>query len=230
MTSKSATSQNTTGSEPTGSEPIGSEPTDEDARVPEFWRALGLPGLADVHVHFMPPRLLNRIWAYFDAAGPLVGTEWAIRYRWPQTDRVEHLRRMGVRVFSALAYVHRSGMAAELNAWTLDFARTTPGCLPSATFYPEPGVTGYVTVALDAGARVFKVHTQVGGFPVIADRRVQARRTEAEGAGSDREPAGGLSVVPPRRGVPEPALTARASGSSTLPSVGNRLRVVGRAE
>ena len=43
--------------------------------------------------------------------------------------------------------------------------RATPGCLPSATFYPEPGVTGYVQAALDAGARVFKVHLQVGGFP-----------------------------------------------------------------
>jgi hypothetical protein len=35
-------------------------------------------------------------------------------------------------------------MAAELNAGTLYFARRPPGCLPSATFYPEP-VTDYVT-------------------------------------------------------------------------------------
>ncbi len=56
-------------------------------------------------------------------------------------------------------------MAAGLNAWTLDFARATPGCLPSATLYPEPGVRDYVTAALDAGARIFKVHLQVGGFP-----------------------------------------------------------------
>ena len=71
---------------------------------------------------------------------------------------------MGVRVFSALAYAHRPGMAADLNAWTLDFARRTPGCLPSATFYPEPGVEATCAAALDAGARVFKVHLQVGGF------------------------------------------------------------------
>ncbi|MEV1333616.1 amidohydrolase family protein [Micromonospora costi] len=135
-----------------------------DDEVPTFWRGLGLPGLADAHVHFLPPRLLRRVWAYFDAAGPLVGTEWPIRYRWSDAERVAHLRRLGVRAFSALAYAHRPGMAADLNRWTLDFARATPGCLPSATFFPEPGAAGYVAEALDAGARVFKVHVQVGGF------------------------------------------------------------------
>ncbi|MGH3176402.1 MAG: amidohydrolase family protein, partial [Streptosporangiaceae bacterium] len=137
---------------------------EEDADVPGFWRALGLPGLADVHVHFLPPRLLRRVWQYFDEAGPLVGVSWPIRYKWSDAERVAHLRSMGVRMFSALAYAHRPGMAADLNEWTLEFGRTTPGCLPSATFYPEPGVTGYVRAALAAGARVFKVHLQVGGF------------------------------------------------------------------
>lgn len=139
-----------------------------DAEVPAFWQALGLPGLADVHVHFLPPRLLRRVWAYFDAAGPLVGTEWPIRYRWPDADRVARLRDLGVRAFSALAYAHKPGMAADLNAWTLDFARATPGCLPSATFFPEPGVTGYVEAAVEAGARIFKVHLQVGAFSPTA--------------------------------------------------------------
>jgi predicted TIM-barrel fold metal-dependent hydrolase len=46
---------------------------EEDEDVPGFWRALGLPGLADVHVHFLPPRLLRRVWQYFDEAGPLIG-------------------------------------------------------------------------------------------------------------------------------------------------------------
>jgi hypothetical protein len=137
--------------------------TDED--VPGCWQALGLPGLADVHVHFMPPRLQRRVWEYFDAAGPLIATGWPIRYRWPQQQRVGHLRKLGVRRFSALSYAHRPGMAAGLTGWSLDFARTTPGCLPSATFFPEPGVLGYVTEALARGARVFKIHLQVGGFP-----------------------------------------------------------------
>jgi len=140
------------------------EPPASDEDVPGFIRELGLPGLADVHVHFMPERLLHRVWEYFDSAGPLIGTSWPIRYRWPERERVAHLRALGVRVFGALCYAHRPGIADGLNTWCLKFARGTPGCLPSATFFPEPGVADYVTAALDAGARVFKVHPQVGGF------------------------------------------------------------------
>ena len=36
-------------------------PPEEDADVPGFRRALGVPGLADIHVHFLPPRLLRRV-------------------------------------------------------------------------------------------------------------------------------------------------------------------------
>src|SRR5580692_6259703 len=137
---------------------------EEDGEVPGFWRGLGVPGLADVHTHFLPPRMLRRVWEYFDAAGPLVGVSWPIRYKRSDEERVAHLRGMGVRMFSALAYAHRPGMAADLNAWTMAFAKATPGCLASATFYPEPGVAGYVRDAVAAGARIFKVHLQVGGF------------------------------------------------------------------
>lgn len=136
----------------------------DDGAVPGFWRELGLPGLVDIHVHFLPERMLRRVWAHFDEAGPRVGTAWPIRYRWTDADRVAHLASMGVRTFTALAYAHRPGMAASLNEWTLDFAARTPGCVPSATFYPEPGVLSYVDSALAAGARVFKVHIQVGEF------------------------------------------------------------------
>lgn len=135
-----------------------------DAEVPAFWRSLGVPGLADIHVHFLPPRLLRRVWEYFERSGPLLGNAWPILYKWSDEERVQHLRTMGVRAFSALAYAHRPDMAAGLNAWTLDFAAHTPGCIPTATFFPEPGVNRYTRAALDAGARLFKVHLQVGGF------------------------------------------------------------------
>ena len=46
-----------------------------DDEVPAFWGALGLPGLFDVHVHFLPERMLRRVWAYFDDAGPLIGRQ-----------------------------------------------------------------------------------------------------------------------------------------------------------
>ena len=94
----------------------------------------------------------------------MVGITWPIIYKWSDEERVAHLRKLGVRAFTALAYAHRPGMAADLNAWTLDFADRTPGCIPCATFYPEPGAERYTRAALDAGAQVFKVHLQVGGF------------------------------------------------------------------
>jgi hypothetical protein len=135
-----------------------------DAAVPELWRGLGLPGLVDVHVHFLPPRLLAAVWAYFDEATEHYGVDWPVTYRVGDEQRVALLRRLGVRAFPALAYPHRAGMAGWLNAWTLDLAARTPDCVPSATFFPEPDAAGYVAAALDAGARIFKAHLQVGGY------------------------------------------------------------------
>jgi predicted TIM-barrel fold metal-dependent hydrolase len=140
-----------------------------DDEVPAFWRRLGLPGLADVHTHFLPERMQRRVWAHFDEAGPLIGRPWPIRYRDSEDERVARLRAFGVRMFTALAYAHRPAMAADLNDWTLAFAARVPECLPSATFFPEPGNTAYVRDALDRGARIFKLHLQVGGFDPGAD-------------------------------------------------------------
>jgi predicted TIM-barrel fold metal-dependent hydrolase len=135
-----------------------------DSDVPGYWQSLGLPGIVDLHVHFMPQRVLDKVWAYFDSAGPLTGREWPIRYRWPEPQRLDHLRSMGVRAFPALVYAHKPDMAAWLNDWALDFASDKPDVLPTATFFPEPAVASYVEEALRRGARVWKVHVQVGAF------------------------------------------------------------------
>lgn len=135
-----------------------------DADVPGWWRALGLPGLLDVHVHFLPERMREKVWAQFDQAGPLIGRDWPIRYRGSDEDRLARLRALGVRRFSALSYAHRPGMAEWLNAWAADFADAVPECLRSATLFPEPGVEDYVARRVESGAQVFKVHVQVGGF------------------------------------------------------------------
>lgn len=139
-------------------------PPAADADVPGFVAALGLPGLVDVHTHFLPPNVQAKVWAHFDRAGPLIGRPWPITYRLGEAERLAVLRGLGVRAFTALVYPHRPGMAAWLNDWAADFARRTPDCLPSATFFPEPSAVHDVRTALDAGARVFKVHVQVGGY------------------------------------------------------------------
>ncbi|MGB8651404.1 MAG: amidohydrolase family protein [Mycobacteriales bacterium] len=135
-----------------------------DADVPAVWQGLGLPGLVDVHTHFMPRRVMDKVWAYFDSAGPLTGVPWPIAYRTEEEDRLARLRALGVRAFPSLVYPHKPGMAAWLNAWAADFAAQHPDVLQTLTFYPEPGVLEYVESALAAGARVAKAHVQVGAY------------------------------------------------------------------
>jgi predicted TIM-barrel fold metal-dependent hydrolase len=135
-----------------------------DNNVAAYWQALGLPGIIDVHVHFMPPNVMKKVWDYFDAAGPLTGRPWPITYRSAEADRLAHLRGMGVRAFPSLVYPHKTGMAEWLNNWAREFAADHADVISTATMFPEPGVEEYVDAALAHGARLFKVHVQVGGF------------------------------------------------------------------
>jgi predicted TIM-barrel fold metal-dependent hydrolase len=139
-------------------------PPADDADVPRYWRELGLPGLIDVHVHFLPERVQAKVWQYFAAAGTHYGSDWPVAYELPEEDRLAVLDRLGVRAFPTLPYPHKAGMAAWLNDWSAEFAASHPRVLQSATFYPEPEAPHYVAEALDRGARIFKVHVQVGGF------------------------------------------------------------------
>jgi cytosine/adenosine deaminase-related metal-dependent hydrolase len=136
----------------------------DDADVPGWWQGLGLPGLVDIHTHFMPQRLLDAVWRYFDAGEQHYGRAWPVRYRIAEPDRLAVLDRLGVRGFTALSYPHKPGMAQRLSEWARGFAAATPGCVPSGTFFPETSAHRYVREALDAGTRVFKAHIQVGGY------------------------------------------------------------------
>jgi hypothetical protein len=135
-----------------------------DGDVPALWRSLGLPGLLDLHVHFMPRQVLEKVWAYFDAFEPEFGRPWRIRYRQDEHRLLALLRGFGVRSFPTLLYPHKPGMAAWLNGWAASFAARHAEVLQTATFYPEPGVDGYVAEALAAGTRVWKAHLEVGGY------------------------------------------------------------------
>jgi uncharacterized protein len=135
-----------------------------DEAVPAWWTRLGLPGLFDVHVHFLPPPVMAKVRAQFDKAGPLIGRDWPLRYRGDDEELIAQLRALGVRRFSALPYAHRPGIAEYLNGWAAELATAVPECLRSATFFPEPGVTEYVAELIAAGTEVFKLHVQVGNF------------------------------------------------------------------
>jgi uncharacterized protein len=132
--------------------------------VVAFWRGLGLPGLIDIHTHFMPPNVFAKVWAYFDSGSSGSGPAWPVTYGYPETERLALLRAFGVRRFSALLYPHKPNMAQWLNTWAAEFAARTPDALHSATFFPEPAAAEYVAAAIESGARLFKAHVQVGAY------------------------------------------------------------------
>lgn len=129
------------------------------------WTAgLGLPGLIDMHVHFLPERVMRKVWAYFDGASEHYGTPWPVHYRLPEQERLEVLRSFGVKLFAPLVYPHKPGMAEWLTAWALEFASRVPDAVPTLTLYPEPSAVSYVDDAIRVGARCAKAHVQVGDY------------------------------------------------------------------
>jgi hypothetical protein len=129
-----------------------------------LWHDLGLPGVVDVHVHILPPPVQRKVWAYFERAEEHYGLRWPIEYAWPLERLTEELRRLGVRAYPGLVYPHKPEMAAWLNDFALAHAASVAEVVPSATFFPEPGVLAYVQDAIARGARIFKSHLEVGRY------------------------------------------------------------------
>ncbi|MDQ1491634.1 MAG: uncharacterized protein QOJ23_4148 [Actinomycetota bacterium] len=142
--------------------------TDDDLSA--FAADLGLPGIFDVHTHFMPDRMQAAVWAHFD---DLSDPPWPIQYRHGEEERLALLPKLGIVRCTALAYAHRPGVATWLNDHTLALAARHPQVVPTFTFYPEPEAPEYVEQALAAGGRCVKVHLQVGKFdlthPLLTD-------------------------------------------------------------
>ena len=137
----------------------------QDADVPAWWQRLGLPGLIDVHTHFMPERVMDAVWAYFDTptsttAGPGRCTTGCRRPSgWRCCDA------LGVRAFTALLYPHKPGMARVAVGVGAGVRGAHTRLRADRHVLPRAGRRrGYVREALDAGTRVFKAHVQVGGY------------------------------------------------------------------
>jgi uncharacterized protein len=143
--------------------PADLPPQQRSSVVDAVVRDLELPGLIDVHTHFMPDRVMQKVWAYFDRRATQA-QPWPIAYRYDEAQRLQILRSFGVQVFSSLVYPHKPDMAQWLNDWATAFAAQTPDCLHTATFFPEPSAQTYVADAIGAGAQIFKAHVQVGGY------------------------------------------------------------------
>lgn len=135
-----------------------------DAEIQDYLERLGLPGLIDLHVHFMPQNVLDKVWAFFDDREAHGDLPWPISYRTDEAHRVATLEQLGVARFSTLNYAHRPGMAGWLNEYSRNFAAHHPQAIASGTFYPEAGAEQQVKDCLEAGVEVFKIHVQVGNF------------------------------------------------------------------
>ena len=146
---------------------------ERDGQVAAFAADLGLDGIVDLHVHAMPERLQQAVWAYFDR---LDDPPWPIVYRDDEDVRLDHLVDMGVVAHTALAYAHRPGMLGWLNDHTLALAERRPEVVPTFTIHPDPDVGEQTAAAIARGGAVVKVHTQVGRFHTTDPRLDDAWR------------------------------------------------------
>ncbi len=143
---------------------MGAKISLDDSGVRGYAASLGLSGIIDLHVHFMPDNVMRKVWEYFASAGPLIGSTWHVKYRLGEQERIELLAEMGVVRYGALCYPHKASMAQWLNDWSASFAQANPASFQSATFFPESGVESYVRDAIASGAELFKAHLQVGKY------------------------------------------------------------------
>lgn len=175
-------------------------PPDGDGDLARFLADAGVPAIVDVHVHLLPDALQRAVWDHFERHGL-----WPIHYRGDEDTRLGVLRDLPIHAHTALAYAHRPGMAAWLNAHTLALAEREPAVVPTFTFYPEDGVEDEVARALERGGRCAKVHLQVGKFdlndPRLEDvwEMLERRRTAVViHAGAVPDASGGEEWCGPR--------------------------------
>ncbi len=141
-----------------------------DDELPAFLATIGVPGIVDAHVHFLPDNVQEAVWRWFDRITP----PWPVTYRSSGADRAATLAALGIRHHTALAYAHRPGMLRFLNDHTLALAATNSAVIPTFTIYPEAGVAEETARCLAAGGRCVKVHLQVGGYDAVDPRLDEA--------------------------------------------------------
>jgi hypothetical protein len=151
---------------------------DERERVAVFRRRIGRTHLIDAHTHFMPGRLLAAVWAYFDAAGPLVGRPWPIRYRQGELRRIEVLRGFGVRAFTSMLYPHKPGMARS--------RLPVPGRARATVTRRLCTITGFCKYA---------VEEELPGHSLAAHVRRPRLNYQSHAAAPDRNELGALPVA-----------------------------------
>ena len=135
-------------------------------RDPGGLAGLGLPGIIDVHTHFMPKSVMDKVWQYFDSAGPAGRPRVAhhVPHRRGTTGSIR-CAAFGVRTFTSLVYPHKPDMAAWLNQWAAQFAARHPGLPAYRHLLSRAGAPPSTSPPRSThGTRVFKAHIQVGDY------------------------------------------------------------------
>jgi len=111
----------------------------------------------DPHTHLFPERLVSAI---RDALTEEAGWEFDLPVDRESIEAI--LTDAGVERYVALPYVHRAGMADDLNSWLCEQSEASEMVLPFATVHPEDeDVEDIVRRAFESGARGLKFHCPV---------------------------------------------------------------------
>lgn len=136
--------------------------------------------MVDSHVHLLPDRLAHAIRGFFQQMGPL-----PFAYPLDPPTVLERHAADGFATVWTLPYAHKPGMAGRLNAdiarlageWSVGPVQVVPGC----TVHPgDPAPAADLAAAVEAGARVLKLHCSVGGYAPDDPRLDGVHATAAE--------------------------------------------------
>jgi len=112
--------------------------------------------IVDAHVHLHPRRLAEAIRRWFDTHA------WEIVYREDVDESVRILRDCKIDCAVALPYVHKPGLARQLNDFTLELAQRHSWIVPCCTVFPgEEGEEEILEEALSGDFRGVKIHSHV---------------------------------------------------------------------
>lgn len=120
--------------------------------------------IVDCHTHLLPDRLAQAIRRFFAEHG-------AAEFEYPLHIEAVLDRHLsdGIDTVWNLPYAHKAGMATALNDSMLEISAAHQGhgvtIVPGCTVHPDDDdPTADVEAAIDAGARVLKLHCSVGGY------------------------------------------------------------------
>lgn len=126
--------------------------------------------VVDAHTHLLPGRLAEKIRAFFDehVAGDLA-------YEIDINSTLDALHYEGVETVWNLPYAHRADVASQLNRDILGlseaFADHPVDIVPGCTVHPDDSTPARdLSEAVEAGARVLKLHCSVGNYSPVDPR------------------------------------------------------------